>query len=96
MQQKESVVVITSGGTLIGHAGLRKEKSFPRSTGFVLTVAPGVDYAMVLTAFLCRMQYLTRSNSHHGSHAHSAASAGANAGGISGGVAGAGSAGGGF
>lgn len=62
---------------MIGHAGKFGRKSFPESSGFVLAVAPGVDYAMITTAFLCRMQYLTRSRSHHGGLADALGGAGA-------------------
>jgi hypothetical protein len=75
---------------MLGHAGMHQAKSYPESSGFVLTVAPGVDYAMITTAFLCRMQYLKRSNSHPGGLANAGGSTGAIAASMAGGGGGGG------
>jgi hypothetical protein len=60
LQPVNSFVVLNAKRVLIAHGGLHANKSFQDSTGFVLSVAPGVDYALVVALMLCLFDYQDR------------------------------------
>ena len=52
-QARRSIVFTNAQGIILAHAGLQAQKSFAGSSRFVLTVAPGVDLAMMVGLCVC-------------------------------------------